>query len=120
MRKFVVMFVLLAMGLAFVPGSAGAAQIKVRNCKPVEVAVFSNRIHVKCAVIQGQAYTGDIPYYAMKNSTTDLRVLQTLQLLISAKERGKTLRIWADMADYKSVPGCKGSDCRRLSAVALR
>jgi hypothetical protein len=27
--------------------------------------------------------------------------------------------LWFDMDDYKSVPGCLGSDCRRLKGAAL-
>jgi hypothetical protein len=107
-------------GLAVMAGSAEAAQIKSRNCKPTRIAIFNNRIHVKCAVIKSQAYTADIPYYAMSIKAAGSRLDAIIQLLVSAHERGRTLRIWADMADYKSVPGCNGSDCRRLTGVSLR
>ena len=100
--------------------AADAAQIKSRNCKVTEVAVFSNRIHVKCAKIDSQPWTGDIPYYAMKMKEGSTRQLMVMDLLVAARTSGRSLRVWVDMADYQSVPGCKGSDCRRLHAVALR
>ncbi len=49
-------------GLAATTGGAEAAQIKSRDCKPIRIAIFKNRIHVRCAVIKSQAYTADIPY----------------------------------------------------------
>ena len=107
-------------GLSAMAGSAEAAQIKSRDCKPTRIAIFKNRIHVKCAVIKSQAYTADIPYYAMSIEAAGPRLTAIIQLLVSAQERGRTLRIWPDMADYKSVPGCNGSNCRRLTGVSLR
>ncbi|MEH6605379.1 MAG: hypothetical protein V7711_07350 [Pseudomonadales bacterium] len=98
--------------------SAQAAQS--RSCTPIEVGVFSNRIHVKCAAIKGKAYTKDIPYYAMALKNGSLQVQLTLELLVTAKAHKRNLTIWVDMADYKSVPGCLGSDCRRLIAVAIK
>ena len=105
-------------GLAAMAGSAEAATS--RNCKPTAIAIFKSRIHLKCAVIKSQAYTEDIPYYAMSIKAAGGRLGAIIQLLVSAQERGRTLRIWFDMGDYKSVPGCKGSDCRRLTGVSLR
>lgn len=56
----------------------------------------------------------------MSIKSAEVRLSGIIQLLVSAHERGRTLRIWFDMGDYKSVPGCKGSDCRRLTGVSLR
>jgi hypothetical protein len=44
----------------------------------------------------------------------------TLELLLTAKAAGRNLRIWFDMSDYASVPGCRGSDCRRLHGAAMQ
>lgn len=44
----------------------------------------------------------------------------TLDLLLAAKAAGRNLRIWFDMSDYASVPGCRGSDCRRLHGAAMQ
>lgn len=107
-------------GATAMTGSAEAAMIKSRDCKPVAIAIFKNRIHLKCAVIKSKAYTADIPYYAMSVKEAGGRLDALIQLMVSAQERGRTLRIWADMADYKSVPGCNGSNCRRLTGVSLR
>lgn len=116
---------LLAFGLAIAGATliaATAAEAKARNCTPTEVAVLGNRFHVKCAVIKDQAYTGDIPYYAMnlpgRGNAAKARAM--LDLLIAAKANNRKLRIWFDQADYKSVPGCLGSDCRVLTGAAMR
>ncbi len=110
----------LGVGVIAAPSPA-AAQVQSRDCNPTEVAVFSNRIHVRCAPIPSKAYTSDIPYYAMKLAGGDGRqVRMTLELMSEAKANGRKLRIWADMSDYKSVPGCQGSNCRRLTGVAMK
>ena len=102
-------------GLSAVSSSAEAATS--RNCKPTAIAIFNNRIHLKCAVIKSQAYTEDIPYYAMSIKSAGARLNAIIRLLVSAQERGRTLRIWFDTGE---VPGCKGTDCRRLTGVSLR
>lgn len=100
--------------------SASAKEIMGRKCNPKEVAVYSNRIHVKCAPVQGKAYTNDIPYYAERINTRSPHIRYMLDTLLAAKASGRTLYIRFDMDDYQSVPGCKGSDCRRLISVAMR
>ena len=95
------------------------ASNRTRVCKPENVGVFNNRIHVKCAPISGQAYTSDIRYYAMKLTDTP-QVTATLQLLLFAKAHNRQLSISFDESDYQSVPGCQGGDCRRLRWVTMK
>ena len=117
-RKVIILAALVVSGFAGLSAMAGSAEAATsRNCKPTAIAIFNNRIHLKCAVIKSQAYTEDIPYYAMSIKSAGARLGGIIQLLVSAQERGRTLRIWFDTGD---VPGCKGSDCRRLTGVSLR
>ncbi len=117
-RKMIMVAAIVAGGFAGLSAMAGSAEAATsRNCKPTAIAIFNNRIHLKCAVIKSQAYTEDIPYYAMSIKSAGARLTAIIQLLVSAQERGRTLRIWFDMGE---VRGCKGSDCRRLTGVSLR
>lgn len=98
---------------------ADAASVMSRLCNVDQVGVFENRIHIKCAPDPDKAYTKDIPYYAMA-ITGDARVIDNIiALAIGAKQVNKPLVIWFDMDDYRSVPGCQGSNCRKLTAAAL-
>jgi len=108
----------MAAGVALVAGSGASAQ-QSRLCEVDQVAVFANRIHVKCVPIASAAYTKDIPYYAMATSKPKVLIDNIIALAVGAKVTRKPLRIWMDMSDYSSVPGCKGSNCRRLVAAAL-
>lgn len=107
----------LATGLA--TSLPADASNRTRVCKPATVGVFSNRIHVRCEAIGGQAYTEDIRYYAMKLDDSP-QVQATLQLLLMAKAHNRQLSISFDESDYKSVPGCQGSNCRRLRWASMR
>jgi len=101
-----------------VPAMA-APEIMSRTCRVDQVGVFGNRIHVKCAPIAGTAYTSAIPYYAMAINT-DARVIDSvIALAIAAKQTNKPLVVQFDMADYASVPGCQGNNCRKLVAAML-
>ena len=95
------------------------ADDRTRKCTPVDVGVFENRLHVQCEPLNGQAYTTQIRYYAMKMSDSE-QFDATLQLLLMAKAHDRPLRLSFDDADYASVPGCQGGDCRRLRWVSMR
>lgn len=119
MKRVAITTALLA--LAAMPMTAALAEkVQSRSCKPVEVAVFANRIHVKCAPQADKAYTGDITYYAMATNDRSAIDSLTLQVLTAAQASDRNLRVWFDLDDYKSVPGCQGNDCRRLVAVAMQ
>ena len=102
--------------------SANAETIMSRQCRVDQVAVFANRIHLKCNVDPGKAYTGDIRYYAAAitaDARTSIMVESIVALAIAAKQTNKPMVIGFDMDDYRSVPGCQGSDCRKLVSAAL-
>ncbi|MBL1431189.1 MAG: hypothetical protein COA60_006755 [Robiginitomaculum sp.] len=111
----------LGLSFAATPISANKAKIMKRVCIPLSVAVFLNRIQVKCKKIPSKAYTEEITYYAMAiASRNSKQVDYTLQVLLTAKASNRNLQIWFGYDDYSSVPGCKEVNCRRLTGVSLR
>jgi len=84
------------------------------NCTPNNVAVFSNRIHVRCT----QSYSG-IRYFAYPASDA-AAVARFLSVLTSAQVSGHTLQVLYDPADHSGASyGCNISDCRPFQAVEL-
>ncbi len=85
------------------------------TCTPVNVGVYSTRIHVKC----NESYSG-IRYFAYP--TTDAAaVARYLSVLTSAQVADRTLSVLYNPADSTSGVsyGCGASDCRPLQAVLL-
>lgn len=107
----------LASGMLF-STSANAAR-QTRMCAVDQVGVMENRIHIKCTPIEGQAQTQAIYYFAMNLSEDARKVDNIIALAIAAKQLRKPLVLAFEHDDYKSVPGCQGSNCRKLLAVAL-
>jgi hypothetical protein len=105
--------------LAVPAAPALAEQIDSRDCKPEEVAVFETRVHVKCAPIAKKAETENIRYFAIATKDKAGVLPYVVEMLVAAKAANRELKIWYDRSDYKSVPGCSGSDCRRLTAVVM-
>ncbi len=117
LRRKILASAILAVGFMAVPGIANAATS--RMCNVDQVGVMANRIHIKCAPNPGQAYTKDIPYYAMRLNEPEAKIDNIIALAIASKQIRKPLVVWFDQSDYKSLPGCLGSNCRRLVAAAL-
>lgn len=105
----------LSLGVLVAASTAGAA-VEWVACDPVNVATFDSRIHVRCASSVG---TG-IFYFA--RATSDAADVQRfLSTLLAAKVAGRPLDVMTDLSDTSSLPsGCMASDCRRMTAVALR
>ena len=84
------------------------------TCTPVNVTVFTNRVHVKCA----QSASG-IYYFA--SSTQDAAsAARFLSILGTAQAAGRTLSIWYNPADTSGAAwGCQSNDCRRMQAAAF-
>ena len=101
-----------------VVADAQAADIS-RLCEVDQIGVMSNRIHIKCAPVEGKAFTRDIQYYAMSLSQPEAKINAIITLAATAKQIRKPLVVWFNWDDYKSVPGCLGQDCRVLIAAAL-
>lgn len=109
---------LCAGATTFVGTPAEAATLS-RSCPVDNVAVIDNRMHIKCAPVLGVGHTQAIYYFALPMSESAAKIESIIALAIEAKRRNKPLTLWFDMDDYKSVPGCLGSDCRRLQGIAL-
>lgn len=105
-------------GIAGLAQPAAAATVS-RQCAVDSVAVIDGRMHIKCAPIATVAHTQAISYFALPLTEPQAKIEGLIMLAIEAKRQKKPMVIWFDMDDYKSVPGCLGSDCRRLKGAAL-
>ncbi|RMD97362.1 MAG: hypothetical protein D6816_17665 [Bacteroidetes bacterium] len=85
------------------------------NCTPTNVAVFSERIHVRC-----QTAVNGILYFAFP-TTNDAETARILSLFTSAQVTGRLLQVLYDPADTTTGPaiGCGANDCRVITAVVL-
>lgn len=105
-------------GAAFVAVPEAEANTQ-RSCTVDSVAVIDARMHIKCAPIPTIGHTQAIYYFAMNLSEGPAKVQSVIALAIAAKQQGKPMVLWFDMNDYKSVPGCAGSNCRKLRGAAM-
>jgi hypothetical protein len=104
-----------------VPAGVGAPAYgasKARLCKVDHLAVIDRRLHVKCAAEQ-EAYTREITYYAMSLTEPVVKTEAIIAMVMESKKQNRPVRIWFDDSDYASVPGCQGSDCRKMLGLAL-
>jgi hypothetical protein len=99
-----------------VAGAAMLAPLPARaadaSCVPVQVAVFTNRLHVRCA-----AAVGGIHYFAMATSDAALSA-RVLSILTTAQVAGRTLGIEYEPSDTTGAAiGCQAADCRVIRGV---
>jgi hypothetical protein len=107
----------LTVGAGFSGEAQAAAQ--TRSCLVDSVAVIDDRMHIKCAPNAQQAFSKDILYYAMNLREGTAKVEAIVMLAIAAKNRNKAMTVTFDLDDYKSVPGCQGSNCRAMKGAAM-
>lgn len=102
--------VALTLSLASAPALADSA-----SCTPANVAVYPNRIHVKCSA----SVAGGIWYFAL--STSDAaHTNRTLSLLTTALAGGRPLSIdYNPSTTAGTAIGCLSSDCRLINWVAM-
>ena len=87
---------------------------KTFTCNPVDVAVFSNRIHVRCS-----PGDGSIQFFALGTSNTG-HTNRTLSMLSTAFIAQKKLAILYDPADVSGASiGCQTKDCRLMIGVTV-
>jgi hypothetical protein len=92
-----------------------AASLTWFQCTPANVAVFDQRVHVKCTA----STPGGIRYFAKATEDADA-VARVLSLLSIALVTGRTLDIRYDPADTSGTAiGCQSNDCRLIVAVGL-
>ena len=83
------------------------------KCTPLNVAVFANRVHVKCS-----ESVGGIRYFAAPTASNS-HAARVLSVLTAAHAGGATLDILYDPADESgSSIGCNTGDCRLIQGVA--
>jgi len=110
----------LLIALALVTGVAGAVPAIAADfsCSPTEVAVFSNRIHVKCSSAL-QDGTTTIWYWAVSTSDAQ-RANRFLSTASTALVSGRMLRFSYNPADASGTSfGCLTKDCRTPWAIAV-
>jgi hypothetical protein len=85
------------------------------SCTPSNVAVLSNRIHVKCAA----SVPGGIWFFALPTSDS-AHANRTLTLLTTALAGGRTLSIDYNPSSTAGAGiGCQSNDCRLINWVAM-
>jgi hypothetical protein len=95
--------------------TVNAASLTWFQCTPANVAVFEERVHVKCTA----SAPGGIRYFAKATADADAAA-RVLSLLSIAQVTGRTLDIRYDPADTSGATiGCQANDCRLIVAVGL-
>ena len=99
--------------LKYVPGNlTGTNWI---SCQPVNVAVFSSRVHVKCA-----SYVGNGIIYFATSTQDPLQANLMLKTFTDALVGNHLLSILYDPSDTSgSSFGCQAKDCRISMAAAI-
>jgi hypothetical protein len=95
--------------------TANAASLTWFKCTPANVAVFDERVHVKCTA----SAPDGIRFFAKATADADAAA-RVLSLLSIAQVTGRTLDIRYDPADTSGATiGCQPNDCRLILAVGL-
>lgn len=110
----------LAVALSLYWSSGAAwAQEKSAACKPVETAVFANRIHVQCEFpVDGKFLFFAAPTLEPKFAN------RALSVILSAQMSGKVVTVVFDplmepVDGSGNTFGCLANDCRRLLAISM-
>ena len=111
LERYFILSSILLITLLFFSSIASAAET---TCTPSNLAVFDNRIHVKCA-----ESVGGIQFFAL--STADsAKAARVLSVINSAIVTGRPLFIFYDPADTSGASiGCQSNDCRIIDAIGF-
>ena len=84
------------------------------KCQVVEVATFSNRVHVKCSTTQAGQYI-PLRYFASPtSSSSEAQRLVTMGTAALMGAGGGYLWVLLDLRDLTAISyGCFNNDCRR-------
>ena len=87
------------------------------TCKPVDVTVYPERIHVRC----DKPTSGGIAFFAVPTASTEpAHVARILSVLLIARATAKNVEVQYDPEDISGTDfGCRADDCRRLVAVGF-
>ena len=99
---------------ATMAGTAAANQVTTVRCQPTQVAVSSQRVHVKCAT-----GVGKVVYFATPTQDQQTAMLY-LSLLETAVTTRKQLVIDVVMSDTSGESfGCAAADCRTIGGMDI-
>lgn len=121
MRRLLITAVALSSALAanttFAALPAAAAE-QTRTCKVENVAVLSNRVHVRCDAIPGGGLLKPPTYFAVElnNPMADKLIALASQALIA----NRPLYLTYEGTPGANPPGCQVQDCRRLTGAWLQ
>ncbi len=98
--------------------SAPAAPTAAFTCTPTGVAIFTNRVHVRCT----PAAPNSIAYFAYCTATDSATASRFLSVFTTAKATGKNLVIFYDPNDLTGQQkcGCANGDCRLLTGAEIQ
>jgi hypothetical protein len=99
------------------------------TCAVGNVAVFGDRVHVRCSAIQ-QVLTGVMgqgaapaqktpAYYAVGLQAEPALANLTLTLATQAAAQHKQVQIFYINSPNQNPPGCQPYDCRRLTGIVM-
>jgi hypothetical protein len=97
--------------LAFAFSSVAVAQSQAECAKVLEVAVFADRVHIKCQ----ENYFGEpyFDYFAVPTSNSD-EANRLLQIGLFARQNSTSLTVLFNFAAGNEASyGCDPSNCRR-------
>lgn len=105
----------LALTLLWFSGAAHGQQ-RFAPCKPVEVAVFTERIHVQCEV----PVAGGFSFFAAPTSEPKF-ANRALSVILAAQLGGKVVSVLYDPKDTsgEKTMGCLLKDCRPLLGIVM-
>ena len=99
--------------VAALDGATPAAAATAR-CQPDEVAVWPNRIHVRC-----ESAIGGVLYFAVPVSDAP-HAARMLSLISTAVVAGRTMLVIYEPSDTSGVAlGCPANNCRLLQGAAF-
>jgi hypothetical protein len=114
-RRCAVVFMAVAAGILSAATAPAFAAPTVHTCKSADVAVYAERLHVRCDV----ATSGGIVYFALATANS-AHAARILSLLTTAHLTQKSLRLEFDPSDTSGTAfGCQANDCRRLLSVGI-
>ena len=89
------------------------------TCTPVEVAVFENRIHVKCTNVQKTGSSGGIVFFAVSTSSS-ANTARFLSIFDSALSENRKLTLFYDDFEIAGQNfGCLIENCRVAHGAVL-
>lgn len=113
-RRILSPAVLTSVCIAAVAGMAPSAQAAIARCQPDEVAVWPNRIHVRC-----EAAIGGVLYFIVPVSDAP-HAARMLSVISTAVVAGRSMLLTYEPSDTSGVAlGCPANNCRVLQGAAF-